>query len=293
MAVINKTTKIIDITRLGEYDVLLKGFFKAKTDKIEETIGTVPTKVGDTNVANLIEYLTAKVAEVNKDAVALEKRVKANEDAIGKENTAAEGAASNATGLFAYIDDAAAEAIAKVVAGASTSYDTLVEIEQWIKNDTDGAASMQKAIKVLQGTDGSTQTKDSASILGVKLYIDSLVSGKNVEAAVAAGDLLFTASAANNKVTVGTTEKLQSAVTRAENSVQTVTKATSKETYVTLSVTNAAAAKVGINDTALSTKIDAMYADMQGNTTATVKNVEDKVNYLVVADAEDITGLFD
>ena len=39
-----------------------------------------------------------------------------------------------------------AEEVAKVVAGAPTSYDTLKEIAAWITNDTTGAAKMANDI---------------------------------------------------------------------------------------------------------------------------------------------------
>lgn len=286
MAQITKIEKIIDITLLGQYDVLIKQYLQDKVDAINETIGTVPAKVGEGEnekaVANLIEYLQKSVELVNADATALTKRVEANEKEVQ-------------TTLPAYIDAAAAAAIAKVVGGASEDYDTLQEFEAWLLSDSIGAEAMKKAIKTLQGNDGTTQTKDSASIPGVKLYIDSLVDNKNVDAAVAEGELLLTAAADDNVVTVGSTAKLQTAVTRAENSVQDVAKdeANSKETYVSVAVDHSTkAVKVSIDDTALSEKIDGMYTDMQGNTEETVASIETKVNYLQLAEKNDIRALF-
>lgn len=288
---------LIDITRLGEYDVLIKDYIGVKESGINTKIGTVPSKIGsgenEQSVNDLVDYINKKVALVNADATALAGRVSANEEAIGTANTAAEGEASNASGLYLYIDTAAAAAVTKVVAGADTSYDTLKEIEAWILNNTTGAAKMQSDIKFLQGTDGTTHTKESASIPGVKLYIDDLVSNKNVDAAVAEGELLLTATPSGNKVTIGTTEKLQNAVARAEASVQSVSEGTSVENYVALAVDNTTSAvKVSVDDSALKTKIEGMYTDMQGNTTETVASVEAKVNDLEICTAKDITDLF-
>lgn len=277
-------TLLIDITRLGEYDVLIKKHINKTFKGLSDKIGVVPAKIGegdDEEVVNdVIDYIQKSIALANKENIALAARVTANETAVQ-------------TTLPAYIDAAAAAAIAKVVSNASTDFDTLQEFEAWIKSDIDGAAAMQKAIKVLQGTDGSAQTKDSASIVGVKLYIDSLVEGKNVDAAVAEGELLLTASASNNKVTIGSTSKLQTAVERAENAVQSVSKA-SEGTLVKVVMNNSTKnIGMGINDADLNTKIESMYAEMQGDTTETVASVEAKVDDLEVCSAQDITNLFE
>ena len=283
------TKKLIDITRLGEYNDLIKNYIQGKVDGVNSKIGTVPSKVGEQNVADLVDYITKTVEAVNASAGDLEARVSANEEAIGH----AKGTGVDATGLYLHVDNAAAAAIAQVVAGADASFDTLKEIEQWINNNIDGAESMKTAIKVLQGTDGSNQTKDSNSIPGVKLYIDSLVSGKNVDAAAADGELLFTASAASNKVTVASTEKLKDAVARAEASVQNVSKGTCVENYVTLTVNNATKdVKASISDAALATKINGMYTDIQGTPSETVASIDAKVAELQVCSAAEIAALF-
>ena len=283
------TKKLIDITRLGEYNALIKEYVQDKVDGVNGKIGTVPSKVGEQNVTDLVDYITKTVAAANANAEALASRVAANEAAIGH----AKGTGVAATGLYLHVDNAAAAAIAQVVAGADASFDTLKEIEQWINNNIDGAEAMKTAIKVLQGTDGSNQTKDSSSIPGVKLYIDSLVSGKNVDAAVADGELLLTASAASNKVTVASTEKLKNAVARAEASVQNVSKGTGVENYVSLTINNAAKdVKASISDAALVTKINGMYNEIQGNTSETVASIDAKVAELQVCSADDITALF-
>ena len=289
-------TLLIDITRLGEYDVLIKKYIGKAEGRISTKLGTVPAKIGsgedEQEVNDLVDYINKKVALANGNASALAYRVQANEDAIGKQNTAAEGQASNATGLYAYVDSAAAAAISKVVANASTSYDTLQEFEAWILSDIDGAAAMQRAIKVLEGTDGSAPTKASNSIPGVKLYIDDLVSNKNVDAAVAEGELLMTATPADNKVTLASTQKLKDAVTRAEASVQDITLEVNGSLVKFALDKTSKNIKVSISDADLSTKIEGMYGDMQGNTAATVAEVEAKVDLLEVCSDTAISGLF-
>lgn len=49
-----------------------------------------------------------------------------------------------------YTDDASADAVAKVVAGAPSDFDTLKEVADWIKSDTTGAAALQTDVAGLK-----------------------------------------------------------------------------------------------------------------------------------------------
>ena len=74
-----------------------------------------------------------------------------------------------------------AEEVAKIVAGAPESFDTLKEIADWIQNDTTGAAKMSNDISrldaILDGI-GDTSASEPAT---VKAFVEAAIAALNID----------------------------------------------------------------------------------------------------------------
>ena len=97
-------------------------------------------------------------------------------------------------------------------------------------------ASIEAAKSAVVGNPDS-DTSASKTIEGTRKYVDAVVADKNVEATVAENETLLTATAANNVVTVGSTDALKTAVANANSAVQSFTVGTQ-----TINKTNGAVA---------------------------------------------------
>jgi hypothetical protein len=113
-----------------------------------------------------------------------------------------------------------------IPSSAKESLDTLQEIAAWIQNHPDDAAAMNTAITNLQTLvgelpAGTTATTVVGYITAEIAALAQQISGKNVGATGETGEnALVTATAANNNVTVASTQKLQDAVALAETAKQ-------------------------------------------------------------------------
>ena len=75
------------------------------------------------------------------------------------------------------VREISAEEVAKIVADADESYDTLKEIADWIMSDTTGAAKMANDITALKSKLTLGSKGDSGEYSTVKEYVEAVVSG--------------------------------------------------------------------------------------------------------------------
>lgn len=101
-------------------------------------------------------------------------------------------------------------------------------------DDAGRKITLSEKIQAVSGATGETRGLAEAS--DVKTYVDGKVNGKNVDAEGDTGNTaLVSASAADNKVTVKSTKKLQDAVTKAEGALQSISGSTAGHITTTTS----------------------------------------------------------
>ena len=200
----------------ADYDTLgkLEGKIKdeaSRATSAESALGVRLTALesGDNSVGKQIEALENKLVG---DAVTL-KTFGAVEDKIDIINGTGEGS----------IHKAAADAVAKVVADAPESFDTLKEVADWIANDTTGAAKMQSDIAKLQGdkdVEGSVANSIDKAVnaLDATVGTTTVAEGKHVAVEVVQTDGKLTGLTVNENdiasaATLGTVKSAQEANT--------------------------------------------------------------------------------
>lgn len=129
---------------------------KAETD-LTELQGRVTTAEGKiTNLEGEMDVVQAATAGFDASSTIAAKFATVEETIGGISSTANTNKAAiavlngdkNTSGSVAHT---AAAAVAEIVAGADTNFDTLKEIADWIKSDTTGAAEMANDIAEMQG----------------------------------------------------------------------------------------------------------------------------------------------
>lgn len=169
--------------------VKVNGVAQAIADKMIDILIATGTANGTIKVAGVdisVAGLAALAYKANVSESDLDAALKSAFDAKA-EDSDLQALAGKVTTLIGSVtgDDAksvrtiSAEEVAKIVAGADQSYDTLKEIADWIMNDTTGAAKMANDIadlktKLTLGTfdDGGTQ-KEYAT---VKAYVEAVTA---------------------------------------------------------------------------------------------------------------------
>lgn len=166
------------------------------TAGVNEKVGsiggkTVSAYVDDAKadaIATAKSYTDTEIGKVNTDAKALGNRVTTLETKVGSSDDGADAGGSvyariakNKADIATLVGEDAGksvrtistEEVAKVVAGAPASYDTLKEIADWIANDTTGAAKMANDISNLKTTVGKEAEGDSPATGLVKKVADN------------------------------------------------------------------------------------------------------------------------
>jgi len=171
------------------------------------TVGTNGLKLA--GVQSAIDTAKAEVLGASTDAASANTvyGAKAYADSLaGNYATAAQGALADSAIQSVSGESGAALNNADLVKVAASTTDKAVTITSTVQTQAVSTADASTA-------DGLAMASD------VKSYVDTAVSGKNVDAE---GDSLVSASAANNKVTVAATSDLTSAVSKANSAIQSV-----------------------------------------------------------------------
>lgn len=158
--------KLVDITGLNRYHENLKtNVLSKKQDNITDlddirsgAAAGAAASADATSKANAAET----AAKTYADGLVKDAEGKVKFDAAGAAAAAQSAAEQKATDLNTAMDervkvleaidheklalDASATAVAAIVAGAESDFDTLKEVADWINNDTTGAAALQVAV---------------------------------------------------------------------------------------------------------------------------------------------------
>lgn len=126
-------------------------------------------KIGDIDGKTVKEYVTGEVSAINRVTGGLRTDVDTLKATVGNEGSGlVKDVADNTGKLNTLIGEdvdksvrtISAEEVAKVVANAPESYDTLKEIADWIANDTTGSTQMANDIATLKTTVGKPANGD-------------------------------------------------------------------------------------------------------------------------------------
>lgn len=147
-------------TAQTKVDELANGAVKANTDAITKLNGDATVKGSvDKKIKDASDTLKQQITDSTYDDTEIKARVTANENAIGVLNGTGEGSVKKTVG----------DEIAKVIAGADESMDTLKEIGDWISGHANSASEMntkinanENAINTLNGTGEGSVVKTVA-----------------------------------------------------------------------------------------------------------------------------------
>ena len=116
---------------------------QADVDALEALVGVLPEGTAATTVVDYVNKKTEGIATSGALAE-LQAQVAEHESSLAVLEGTGDGS------VIAIANAAAVAEVAKIVAGADESFDTLKEIADWIANDTTGAAGMANDIAALE-----------------------------------------------------------------------------------------------------------------------------------------------
>lgn len=160
-------TKIADVVA-GSIEGLgaLASKDKVAESDLEAKVGTVPES------KTVVQMIEEAQEAATYDDTEIKAKVQANTNAIGVLNGEATVEGS--------VKKTVADEIAKVIADAPESFDTLKEISDWISSHSDDAAAMNSAITALQGIldgIGDTESGEKATVVA---YVTDAIAALNI-----------------------------------------------------------------------------------------------------------------
>lgn len=192
----------INDTRIKLYQNPIADAKKAGTDAAT-AVTTLEGKVGTPDTGKtIVQMIKALETQVTgggdgSETKTLSQRVAEAEAAITTLNASETTAGS--------VKKTVADAIAAIVAGADTDFDTLKEIADWIKNDTTGAAQMANdisAIKTALGVTGTGTEEDPIVIPDVADTVADAINALDVSDTEVEGKYVSGVAQADGKITV-------------------------------------------------------------------------------------------
>ena len=220
----------------------------ARATKAEQAnANAIATLNGDDTVVGSVDKKIKDALEAG--AVTLE--VKDNDAYLGITSTTTEGKGT------VYTLASKEAAINKAIKDAADAVKVSVTNGTYVKGSVDAAGRVITLSETVQDVEtSSADAKGLAEASDVKAYVDGKVSSKNV---TATGDTYVSATADANKVTVGATEALKTAVTKANSAVQSVNGVAG--TAVVIKATDIEVG-AGVGEQAETAKVDTVLADI-------------------------------
>lgn len=150
-----------------------KKYADEKADAVQTEVDALEAKVGTVPESKTVVQMIEEAQEAaTYDDTEIKAKVQANTNAIGVLNGEATVEGS--------VKKTVADEIAKVIADAPESFDTLKEISDWISSHSDDAAAMNSAITALQGIldgIGDTESGEKATVVA---YVTDAIAALNI-----------------------------------------------------------------------------------------------------------------